>query len=259
MALVAVCVYCTEENKKDDCLTVMMESLYKTVDFVGKHRLFISVNGYTERTKETLAYHDVFPYPTVIWNENNLGTAEAINLCWKHRNPGEHCLKMDEDIEVYQYGWLDDLEEIVNREPSIGQAALKRVDLQESPWNESPLYKSQLVMLPHQPGQRWLMVEHVKHCLGSCVLHSSALLDKVGFLRQPLHYGLDDVLMSARSILSGYNNVFLPNILIKHLDEGNTPYQQEKERVAGEAWEEYQRWMKGYVDGTIPLYYNPFE
>jgi GT2 family glycosyltransferase len=258
MALIAMAVYSTPENKKDECLFKTLNSLYSTVDF-SKHRLILSVNAYTDETYRILSEEFGGMIQRVIFNSSNLGTAEAINLAWQNRHQGEHAIKMDDDIVIHQVGWLDQLEYVVSRYPHIGQAGLKRKDCIEAPWlSDNDFYQSKLEMLPHNPGEKWVAVEKVNHVMGSCVLHSASLLDKVGYLWQPGVYGFDDSFMSLRSKLAGFENVFLPHIEIDHIDDGGTPYQQWKVDRAGEKWNEYVLIHRQLVDGSRPLYYNPF-
>ena len=250
-----MCVFSTEENQKDKYLEQTLESLKNTVDF-SKHRLQLSVNGYTEKTKEILTkYSDIIE--KIHWNESNEGTARGINRCWINRKEKEHCHKIDDDIETSHVGWLDELEEVLEADSNIGQAALKRTDLWENPYHQNSFYRSELKQLPHKPGNRWLNCEFVNHCIGSSVLHSYKLLDIVGGLRQPSYYAFDDAIMSAVSKLAGFKNVFLSHILIKHLDEGGTSFQEEKEKMAYKYMEEYNKLIAGYTNGTIPLY-HPF-
>ena len=256
-ALISIAVFSTDENKKDECLAKTLKSLDETVNF-KRHRLMLSVNGATEVTKRII-HNNRDIIEKVFWNETNLGTAEAINLIWKERKDGEHCIKEDDDIVIHQAGWLDILEDIVNNDPSIGQAGLKRKDCIENPSHPDPYYRSELKMLNHIPGHKWLIVEQCSHVMGSCVLHSSALLDKVGYLYQPKKYGWDDVLMSARSIGSGFKNVFYPHIEIDHIDDGSTPYQGWKERVAMEDLNLISGLINDYKSGAKSCYYNPFE
>ena len=167
---------------------------------------------------------------------------------------------MDDDIVIKQEGWLDQLEEAIVREPKIGQVGLKRKDCMETPWRpENDFYKSELFMLPHQPGEKWIIAEKVNHVMGSCVLHSAALLNKIGYLYQLGPYGFDDSFMSLRSRLSGFINIFLPHIEIDHIDPGTTPYQKWKENEASKVWEKYSDTVRRYSNGTKSLYYNPFQ
>jgi len=263
MALIAMAVHDTEENGRSEFTRKTLESLFETVDF-SRHRLIIVDNAscekthriYDEFTSKRLPQHH--KYPAIIYNMENVGTAEAINAAWRQRVRGEHCIKLDNDVVIFSKGWADEMEEVVRRDKSIGQVGLKRKDLIESPYRDD-WYKSELVMLPHQPGERWIIAESCNHIMGTCVLHSSDLLDKVGFLRQPKLYGLDDSLMSFVSKLSGFKNVFLPHIEIDHIDPGGTPYQKWKEDIASQSFAEYGRLLRGYQDGSIPVYYNPFK
>jgi GT2 family glycosyltransferase len=259
MSLIGMAIYSTEQNGKDEYLAKTLKSLFKTVDF-RKHRLRLSVNAKTSQTEHLIKIYSDIIFD-VDYNETNLGTAEAINLVWRHRLRGENAVKMDDDIVIHNEGWLDQLEEVVRLDPTIGQVGLKRKDCIESPdRNENDFYKSTLEMLPHQPGQPWIVIERVNHVMGSCVLHSSALLDKVGYLYQMSgnKYGFDDALMSVRSHIAGFKNVFLPHIRIDHIDPGGTGYQQWKEKNAMERMNEYNNTKLAYHRGIRSIYYNPF-
>lgn len=256
MALIGMAVYSTEENKKDDCLLKTLKSLSETVDS-KKHTLMLSVNGWTQDTVEIIdsfgnMVHKVF------WNERNLGTAEAISLVWRNRLPGQHAIKMDDDVKIHAAGWVDQMEEAISRAPNIGQVGLKRKDCWENPKHDNPDFKSELVMLPQVAGQRWIIVEKVKHCIGTCVMHSSDLLDKVGYLRQLSEYGYDDTIMSHRSHIAGFINCFLPHIEIDHIDEGQTPYQDWKHKHSGEQTNKMIDMVHRMYRGEESIYYNPF-
>ena len=256
MALISMAVFSTAENKKDDCLRKTLQSLSITVDFT-KHRLILSVNGYTDETTKILkGYQDIIS--EILWNGRNMGTAEAINRAWKLRASGENCIKMDDDLVIHQAGWVELMEESIRREPSIGIIGLKRKDCIEKVDHPDEYFCSSLIQLPQIPGEKWIIVEEVHHVMGTCQMYSSALLDKIGYLWQPKLYGWDDVLASARSRAVGFKNVFLPHIEIDHIDKGDTPYQKWKEGHAGTTIDQINRLMDGYKNGTEPTYYNPF-
>lgn len=259
MALIGMAVYSTRDNKKDECLERTLESLYKTTD-ISRHRIFVSVNSSTDGTKNILRkYFGCKLITCVIVNDTNLGTAEAINKVWKQRKPWENAIKMDDDVVIHNNGWADEMEEAISRDPSIGICGLKRKDCIETPYRDD-WYKSELYMLPHEPGQRWIIAEQVNHVMGTCQMYSSELLDKIGFLYQMPgnKYGFDDSLAAARCRQAGFKNVFLPHIEIDHIDHGGTPYQQWKEKNAGEHFVEYNQTVLQYTTGERSIYYNPF-
>lgn len=259
-------VYDTVENKRTELTRRTIECLLKTVDF-SKHTLIISDNGSCEDTQELYRelwtkYGTTPPFSTkllLIFNNENLGTAGAINKAWKQRHAGENCIKMDNDVVIHHNGWVDEMEAAIARDPSIGQVGLKRKDCWENPSHADPFYISELKMLPHKAGEAWIIVEEVNHVMGTCVMHSSALLDKVGYLYQPKLYGFDDSFMSLRSKLAGFKNIFLPHINIDHIDTEPTEYQKWKEAHANSCWVEYHKMHKEYREGKTSIYYNPFE
>ena len=256
MALIAMAVYSTPENGKDEYLERTLESLRNTVDFT-KHRLILSVNASTAKTKDLI--FDCGISLKAIYNTTNLGTAEAINKAWKTQLPGENLIKMDDDVIFHADGWVDRMEEAIARDPSIGQCGLKRRDCWESVTHIDEFYRSKLIQLPHAPGEKWIVVEEVHHVMGTCVMHSAALLNKVGYLYQPKLYGFDDSFMSFRSRLAGFKNVFLTSVDIEHIDRGDTGFQKWKQDHAAECWGPYHQTLQAYRDGTKSIYYNPFK
>lgn len=250
-------VYSTETNGKDEYLAKTLESLKQTVDF-KKHRLQLSINSSTEETKKIIFNYIYDVVEKVHVNETNIGTAEAINKIWRERLPGENAIKMDDDIIIHSKDWLYLMEESIRRDRYIGQIGLKRRDLNESPDSQDPFYKSSLQMIPHKPGEKWIVVENVNHVMGTCVMHSSALLDKIGYLWQPGLYGFDDSFMSLRSKLAGFKNCFLTSVDIEHIDRGDTWFKTWKEEKAGQYWDAYKKAHREFSNGTKNIYYNPF-
>lgn len=259
MALIAMALYSTEQNQKDECLAKTLQSLADTVDF-SKHRFMVSINRWTDTTTNLVnKYQREGVINTIIYNPYNLGTAEAINKVWKDRRPNENCIKMDDDVVIHRKGWIELLEECLTKDPNIGIIGLKRKDCIETPQHPDPYFKSELRMLPHTPGHRWCIVEECAHVMGTCQLYNHALLDKIGYLYQPKQYGWDDVLACARSIGSGFTNVFYPHIEIDHIDPGQTPYQSWKEKHAFEDVQLVNQLITEYKTGVKSCYYNPFE
>lgn len=231
-ALIAMAIFSTTENKKDECLAKTLQSLANTVDFT-KHRLMLSVNAFTDETIVIIGKHANI-IDKIITNDENIGTARAINKLWAMRKKGEHCIKQDDDIVINNPGWVDEMEWAIYKDPMIGQIGLKRKDCWEFPTHAEEDFRSEIKQLDHIPGEPWVIVEKVKHVIGSCVMHNSELIDKVGYLYQPSLYGYDDVIMSHRSIIAGFYNCFLSHVNIDHIDDGKTPYQDWKHKHSAE-------------------------
>ena len=250
-------VYVTEDNNKADAFAQAINSLLLSVDW-RKHKIILSINGCTEQAQHQIdIYHHIFH--KIIYNEGNIGTAAALNKIIALRQPGEHVIKKDDDIYVYDAGWVEQMEEAIARDPQIGIIGLKRKDLIQSPYHPDPNYRSDFVSLPHEPGQRWITVERTNDVIGSCTMFNSALLDKIGYSRQPGKYGFEDSLMCHRSHLAGFYNCFLPHIEIDHEDPGGTDYQTWKEKHSGEMFGEYHKLVHAMIQGIEPIYYNPYD
>ena len=249
MALISLAVWDTEENGRTEYTAKTLETLYLTVN-TRKHRIIIVDNGSCEATQKLL---NKAARIEVIRLHENIGTAKAVNKAWQLRKPNENCVKMDNDVVIHSRDWVEDMERAIKLDAAIGIVGLKRKDCWEEP-SRTDFYKSSLEMLPHVPGEPWLVVERVNHVMGTCQMFSSELLDKIGYLYQPRLYGFDDALAAIRCQVAGFYSCFLPHIEIDHIDTGATAYQGWKEKHAGEDMAEYNRLKNGYLSGTIPVY-----
>ena len=275
MALISQVVYATDDNGKAELHAESLKSLYEKVNW-QHHRFVLVCNGSTPKARLLSEFwvrkiNEKFPGKAErILCDKNHGTARAINKAWKRRLPGEHVIKIDDDMTVCQPDWPDLLEEAARRlkrgflarapgHPSPpGLVALKRKDLGESPYR-TDWGASKYAEVDHVPGERWLVYETCAHVMGSCCLHTSDLLDKVGYLDQGGHlYGYDDSLMSDRAQAAGFSTGFLVGgIEVDHIDPGGTPFQAWKERYSGVngPWRKLMR-LK-YLSGEISYYHGP--
>lgn len=254
MALIAMCCWDTVENGRSEYTQATLNSLAETVDR-ALHRIIVVDNASCEETKAVLNHYvKLGVIDQLITLDENVGTAKAINKAWELREPNEHCVKMDNDVVIHYKGWVDELEIAIQRDPNIGIIGLKRKDCWENPNHDNPFYRSTLEMLPHEAGQPWIVIEKVRHVMGTCQMFNSKLLDKIGYLYQPTLYGFDDCLAATRSEVAGFYNAFLPHIDIDHIDTGATEYQGWKEKVSGQAMIEFNRITQGYRNGDINIY-----
>lgn len=257
--LIVMATYCTKENQR---FLLARRTLLNLVDnaLFRKNRLVVMDNGSDDGDmKELCEYYgdrkkhlpcDI----TYIRNYENRGTARAINRGLQMREPGEVCCKIDDDVIIRSDTWIAEIEEAFRRDSKLGIIGLKRKDLAESPSAIEKWYRSSLKMLPHKPGESWMVVEEVNHVMGTCQAYSPALLDKVGYLWQPGLYGFDDSDICARAHLAGFDTVFLPHIDIDHIDPGGTEFTQWKRKQAGITMQEYRQAIDAYKSGKQPLY-----
>ena len=146
MALIAMAVHDTEENKRTKYTKETLESLVNTVDF-NEHKIIVVDNDSCEETKKLLIKHYSLGIE-IITNSENVGTAKAINQAWAMRQPGETVIKMDNDCVINHFGWVEDME-IAMLKGGYGIIGLKRKDLLQSPTAED-IWKTTLKMIPHE-------------------------------------------------------------------------------------------------------------
>lgn len=263
MAIICAASYCTDENKRLRYAKKMFKSLLETVDF-NKHRLGIYLNApsndaktFFQLFKEDFAID--FPPENLIMirDENNVGTAKAVNHLMNMRKENETCIKMDDDVVVNKTGWVDEMEEVLQRMPEIYILGLKRRDLWESTYR-TDAWKSELVEVRHEAGQRNFVVERCAHVMGTCTMFSLKCLEEIGGLYQMEGiYAFDDSLHSLRATLAGGINCFLHGIDILHIDEGGDAYTEWKRKYAGEKMEAYNKVVSELKQGITPIY-RPF-
>ena len=250
MALIAMCCFDTDENNRTQYTKRTLQSLMQTVN-MARHRIIVVDNASCEATKRVL--RDFDPYIKVITLGQNLGTAKGINMAWLEREPGEHAIKMDNDVVIHSKGWVEEMEEAIMLDSKIGIVGLKRKDCWEKPTHENPHYKSTLELLGGV-NHKWIPIEKVNHVMGTCQMFNSALLDKIGYLYQPRLYGFDDSLAAIRCQVAGFYSCFIPHIEIDHIDTGETPYQGWKEKHSGEDMVAFNQIKNAYLNGTKPIY-----
>lgn len=267
MSLLLMAVHDTEENGRSEFTWQTLTSITDTVDF-EKNTIIIIDNNSCDTTKKyienflrlqnNLAHVDGrIAVGKVITLPENLGTARAINKGIALRQPGEYVIKLDNDVIIHTPGWVEQMQDVMQRMPQIGILGLKRVDLLESPYAINTDQRSRLLMVPHEIGQRWRVVEECKHVMGTCTMLSPALLDRVGYFYQMDGlYGFDDSLLCVRSQVAGFLNCFLPHVDIDHIDPGGTPYTKWKEEEAGRMLSRYGEAEAAYRSGVKDVYYD---
>jgi GT2 family glycosyltransferase len=260
MALISMAVYDTEENKRTDLTARTLESLLSTVNW-SKHRLVVIDNNSCEKTKHLLTSYLVANSfnraLSVIKNDKNVGTAKAVNQGLRLRQPGEFCIKMDNDVEFFKSGWVDEMEEVITRMPKIGILGLKRRDLTESVYAINTDQRTKLIEVPHEHGQRWFVFEQARMVMGTCTMFNPALLDRIGYMYQMDGlYGFDDSLMCVRAEVSGFVNGFHLGVDVDHIDPGTTDYQKWKERYAGDMLMKFAEAEQSYRSGVKAVFYD---
>lgn len=259
MALICMACHDTFENRRTELTVRTLASLRETVNF-ERHRIAIADNGSVpDTTLLCKSFLNLVPsMPPLLRSEENLGTAHAINALIRYAlDDHEIVVKLDNDVEFEREDWLDDLEDILLRDETIGIVGLKRKDVCQCPENTHPMYHSTLRMLPHIPGQRWLVFEECRDVIGTCIAISPELRKAAGDLYQLEGlYGFDDAIYCRRSNKLGFKNGFYPHIPIDHIDPGGSKYCEWKREEAGKIWGAYQEYVRQLDSDQITPYWK---
>lgn len=239
MTMIAMCVYATAENKKFGVAKKCIKSLLETVD-LAKHRLMIIDQNSILECKLWLSELAQTPGITIMHLNENIGTARGINLALQQRNPGEMCIKCDDDLEWTAPGWIEKMEAEIIKRPEIGILGLRRDDVYGEMIAEGNLL--------------WC-----HDIFGTCTMLNPAMLDKAGYYYQPSLYGFDDVNMSVRSEAAGFRNAFMKKIRIINLDLKETPYTDWKRREAGLYLQEISISCDMIRKGELDYYYEDYD
>lgn len=226
-------------------------SLFETADPL-LYKLFIIDNASEDDTPRYLQSLEGHPQvETIVYNQENLGTAKALNRGWKLAyDRGQHAGKLDNDMTFYDKGWLRKMLTVLELTSDVGLVGVKRRDLGEMPNHYDEFLRSKLVALPN--GQ---VIEVANHIIGSCWIVKHELLQKLGGLKQVGLYGLDDAILCHRAHIAEYATVFEPSIAVEHIDPGDPKYPvytQWKRDYAGEVMKSgaYDALMEAYRTGT---------
>jgi GT2 family glycosyltransferase len=255
-ALICMAIFDSDSNKRTEYTKQAITSLIETTN-PDTTRISLIDNASCQKTKNYLKSVKRFPHISVFTNEENEGTASAINRGLQYRQEGEYVVKIDNDIVIHRSGWVEEMIGCFENSPSLGILGLKRKDLPNSPYSKE--YPTSLQFLHHELGGRWHIVEECHDIIGSCTMYNHLLLDKIGYLYQPGLYGFDDVLISERSVRAGFYNAFYPCVEIDHIDDGKNPFTQWKQNHAGIHMAEVNKIIGEYRDGIRSIYYNPYE
>jgi GT2 family glycosyltransferase len=282
-ALIGMPSFITKENDRGWQAMATMRSISKTTD-LSKHKFFV-IDDKSEEWAKDIYQEFIETDPQgkkveFIFNETNVGTARSVNRAIAKRLPGQSVIKVDSDVEFLDCDWADRMEDTVARFPRVneeikrlappemkdkvrtvpplGVLGCKRIDLAQTPWSHPyDWWHSQTLMVPHKAGEDWLFVELSHDILGTAVMYTSDLIDKIGYLYQPMRYAWDDAAYNIRAMVAGFSCGFVHTVRIRHIDPGTTPYQKWKETTARDSMGEYDRLVAGYKSGTIPVYYGP--
>jgi len=172
-------------------------------------------NGSTDGTAEALLQAVEFGTirrDQLFLSRENLGCPRALNvILWTCREPGQHFIKVDNDVELLMPGWVGKLVRFLDEHPDVAMA---------SPWYRELETSNQGRMVDLHNG--WIEMFPI---VGHCCIHRGEFLDQTGYfdvLASDHLYGFEDLLMCHRAGAMGKRCAVVQGIELRNLQRRNS-------------------------------------
>ena len=162
----------------------------------------------------------------VVYNGTNLGVSKALNIGMRLRQPGQHYMKLDNDMVLpndYE-SWLTEMIDITeNSRRDIDN--VKLVALSPFNYNRPMSEHFPRRFLDLTNGHRYEIEDPMPYaCLGAGKFVHSDVIDRIGGYNEKFGlYGFEDTDYGNRAIRVGFKNVYHAKVQAKHIDAENLP------------------------------------
>ena len=167
-------------------------------------------NHSNDETQEVLRKYEK-DVDQIIHNDWNVGYCFGDNQWRALREPGQHCVHIDQDAVIYSPDWWEIVEPILN-DLDIGMIALRR----PTAWIDRPDkiegYKQLRFEKRHD---RWLEVPNNNFLIAPILIYKGEMLDMMGFENEATGYG--DLESPYRLTALGYKGVYIPDVFVRQV------------------------------------------
>jgi len=146
-----------------------------------------------------------------ICKSSNIGCPRALNLVLARRKPGQHFIKVDNDVELETDGWIPFLCNLLETNPDVAIASPWYTELETS--NQGRLIQN------HGYWHEYFPV------VGHCAIHAGWFLDETGafdVLTKDHLYGFEDLLMAHRAAARGYKCAVDMRVKLRNVQRKNS-------------------------------------
>jgi len=144
--------------------------------------------------------------------DENIGCPRALNLVLEsQRKPGQHFIKVDNDVLLVTPGWVEMLVRFLDQHPNVAMASPWYAELETG--NQGRVYE--------QHAGWWRIFPVIGHC---CV-HRGEFLDQTGFfdvLGDDHLYGFEDNLMAHRAGAMGLDCAIVTTVVLENIQRHNS-------------------------------------
>lgn len=187
-------------------------------------------------------------------NEAAKGFSNACNIGMRYAvdNFDFNCLcLLNSDTEIVTEDWFTKVESYFTSLAKIGVASVMSDNAMAQTVKDVKNYLKRI----HKKPYRYSPLAH-----GFCYFISKDLISKIGFLDERLfpHYGSEDD-YSLKSISSGFKNIIIGSVFVKHNNETSYSHDVRKEILKKSLPNLTNKWGKKYVDDCVKRYVKSCE
>jgi GT2 family glycosyltransferase len=228
-----------------------LEALQKNTNS-DMYDLVITSQNATHETIDTVVSTVSRSYEMIL-NEFNTGIALGHNQMMARRQPGQHYIKIDDDVIVESSGWIETFQKVLDFS-HVGAVVARRPTF----WIDKPGRKDYFFynVRPVKVNGVWFEAIHgyKNGCVGCWWGISSAAIDDVGYFNEAT--GNDDQDWTVRAHRMRYDLGYIPDVIIRNDESEHNPHPQSmanKSIVLGVMSRRHDRYVGSYGSGVVYL------
>lgn len=209
--------------------------------------VIVADNGSTDGT---IQYVKSLPWVKLIENGQNLGFVRGNNVAIRAADPGDDILLLNNDIEIHQPGWLEEIQAAAYRDPDIGIVGCRQI-LPTGQFLHAGTYMPRSVWWGQQIGSlekdvnQYALDREVEGVVGACMYIKREVIDQVGLLDEAFFSYFEDTDYCLRAREAGYRTICAGAVtLVHHQNVSSTVNQvnfsklfQPSQKIFRQKWE----------------------
>lgn len=201
-----------------DYTRVCLETLKAHTLLDDSVTIIVADNGSTDGTIE---YIKSLPWVRLIENGENLGFVRGNNIAIRSANQHDDILLLNNDIEIHQDGWLEELHAAAYRQPDIGVVGCRQI-LPTGQFLHAGTYMPRSVWWGQQIGSlekdvnQYALDREVEGVVGACMYIKREVIDKIGLLDEAFFSYFEDTDYCLKAREAGYRVICAGGVTLVH-------------------------------------------
>ncbi len=190
--------------------------------------VIVADNGSTDGTIE---YLKSLSWVTLLENGSNLGFVRGNNAAIRVADPQDDILLLNNDIEILQDGWLEEMQRVAYEQPEIGIVGCRQI-LPNGQFLHAGTYMPRSVWWGQQIGSlekdvnQYGLNREVEGVVGACMYIKREVISTVGVLDEDFFSYFEDTDYCLRAREAGYRTVCAGGVTLLHHQNVTTTINQ---------------------------------